>query len=53
MMSRVGPSRTNHAQMIPYISRDMKTHQDIYNALKGALADLFAWLEEKVKYICG
>lgn len=40
--------RTNHGQFIPYPSKDMKIHADLYNRLKLVFADLFIWIDKIV-----
>ncbi|KAH9922737.1 uncharacterized protein B0H18DRAFT_825074, partial [Fomitopsis serialis] len=43
-LSRQGCSRTNYAQMTPYVSADMEDHRPIYQAMTVTLADMFSWL---------
>ena len=45
---RDGKSVTHHWQMLPYISKDLKTHQDVYHNLCVAFEELFSWIENKV-----
>ncbi|KAH9910562.1 uncharacterized protein B0H18DRAFT_860839, partial [Fomitopsis serialis] len=40
LMSRKGCSRTNHDQFLPYTSKDMEEHRDIYEAIKKILGPL-------------
>ena len=44
MMEREDASRTNHSQMIPYLSQDAGKHKAVYDNVKTVLADLFEWL---------
>jgi hypothetical protein len=48
MMEREDVSRTNHSQMIPYLSQDAGKHKAVYDNVKTVLADLFEWLRQWV-----
>lgn len=48
MMNRTGLSRTNHAQLIPYTSKDVADYSTIYEKIKAVLDDVFAWIDEQV-----
>lgn len=47
-MSREDVSRTNHAQTLPYQSRDMLEHQPFYDNILQAFGELFEWIDEVV-----
>ncbi|EPS93099.1 hypothetical protein FOMPIDRAFT_1085773, partial [Fomitopsis schrenkii] len=51
MMKRTGLSRTNHGQLIPYTSSDIANNAQIYDSLKRVLNDVFAWLDQKARYM--
>lgn len=51
MMSKLGCSRTNYHQMIPYPSKDMVVHEPIYQAMERILGDVFSWMDTKVSSI--
>ncbi|KAI0734919.1 hypothetical protein C8Q72DRAFT_769614 [Fomitopsis betulina] len=51
MMSKLGCSRTNYHQMIPYPSKDMVVHEPIYQAMERILGDVFSWMDTKVQTI--
>ncbi|KAJ8589434.1 hypothetical protein M405DRAFT_717023, partial [Rhizopogon salebrosus TDB-379] len=36
--------RTNHGQVIPYISRDLQQHRRIYDTISRVYAELFEWV---------
>jgi hypothetical protein len=40
--------RTNHGQVIPYISSDLQQHQRIYETLTRVYAELFEWVRALV-----
>ncbi|KAI9058422.1 hypothetical protein FKP32DRAFT_1680827 [Trametes sanguinea] len=42
-------SRTNHHQMMPYLSKELILNQEVYNNLCDAFEDLFIWLERKLR----
>ncbi|KAH9935433.1 uncharacterized protein B0H18DRAFT_1114181 [Fomitopsis serialis] len=46
-LSQQGCSRTNYAQMMPYVLADMEDHRQIYQAMTVTLADMFSWVEDK------
>ena len=48
MLKRAGCSRTNHHQFIPYMSKDITDHAQVYQLVKKILRDVFDWLAEKV-----
>lgn len=50
MMRRAGRSRTNHAQFLPYTSKDMADNSMVYESLKNLLDDVFMWIDQKVAY---
>ena len=39
---------TNHGQIIPYISKDLQDHQQIYGTIARVYADLFEWVRQMV-----
>jgi hypothetical protein len=41
-------SRTNHAQTLPYPSRDILEHQQVYDNIVEAFEELFQWIDEVV-----
>jgi hypothetical protein len=43
--------RTNHGQVIPYISLDLQQHQRIYGTISRVYADLFEWVHKLVGYL--
>jgi hypothetical protein len=40
--------RTNHGQIIPYISKDLQEHQRIYGTVSRVYAELFEWVRQMV-----
>lgn len=48
MMEREDVSRTNHSQMVPYLSQDAGKYKAVYDKVKTVLADLFEWLRQWV-----
>ncbi|KAG1898724.1 uncharacterized protein F5891DRAFT_913685, partial [Suillus fuscotomentosus] len=48
-MARVGVSRTNHTQCLPYASKDILEHQQVYNNVLATFSELFEWLEHVMK----
>jgi hypothetical protein len=48
MTEREDVSRTNHSQMVPYLSQDAGEHKAVYDKVKTVLADLFEWLRQWV-----
>ena len=48
MLRCAGCSRTNHNQFIPYMSKDITDHAQVYQLVKKILRDVFDWLAEKV-----
>ncbi|EGO04270.1 hypothetical protein SERLA73DRAFT_148853 [Serpula lacrymans var. lacrymans S7.3] len=46
MMKRKYASRTNYLQLVPYTSKEIQDHTDIYQRLKTVFADLFEWINE-------
>ncbi|EPS96417.1 hypothetical protein FOMPIDRAFT_1130348, partial [Fomitopsis schrenkii] len=51
MMNRAGLSRTNHAQLIPYTSKDVADYSTIYEKIKAVLDDVFAWIDKQVAHM--
>jgi hypothetical protein len=47
-MEREDVSRTNHSQMIPYLSQEAGKYKAVYDKVKTVLADLFEWLRQWV-----
>ena len=43
-----GASRTNYSQLLPYPSREMVEHADLYRRLMTNFGDLFEWIENAV-----
>jgi hypothetical protein len=41
--------RTNHGQIIPYISKDLQDHRQIYSTIARVYADLFEWVRQMVR----
>ncbi|KAH9917782.1 uncharacterized protein B0H18DRAFT_860296, partial [Fomitopsis serialis] len=48
MLGRPNGLRINYAQMLPYMSKDMTQHEDIYHSLRNVLGDVFEWLDYKL-----
>ncbi|KAG1856083.1 hypothetical protein F4604DRAFT_1522245, partial [Suillus subluteus] len=48
-MSREDVSRTNHAQTLPYQSRDILEHQQLYENILLAFGEVFEWIDEVIK----
>ncbi|KIK35671.1 hypothetical protein CY34DRAFT_95687 [Suillus luteus UH-Slu-Lm8-n1] len=48
-MTRVDVSRTNHTQCLPYASKDILEHQELYNNVQATFSELFEWLEHVMK----
>ncbi|KAH9915373.1 uncharacterized protein B0H18DRAFT_1124959 [Fomitopsis serialis] len=48
MLGRPNGLRVNYAQMLPYTSKDMREHEDIYCSLRNVLGDVFEWLDSKL-----
>ncbi|KAH9916068.1 uncharacterized protein B0H18DRAFT_854224, partial [Fomitopsis serialis] len=48
MLARPNGHRTNYTQMLPYTSKDMAQHEDIYQSLRNVLGDVFEWLDNKI-----
>ncbi|KAG0692427.1 hypothetical protein DFH29DRAFT_768435, partial [Suillus ampliporus] len=48
-MARVDVSRTNHTQCLPYASKDILEHQQLYSNILAAFGELFEWLEYVMK----
>ncbi|KAG0693972.1 hypothetical protein DFH29DRAFT_774814, partial [Suillus ampliporus] len=44
-MARVDVSRTNHTQCLPYTSKDILEHQQLYSNILAAFGELFEWIE--------
>ena len=40
--------RTNYAQMLPYVSKDMREWPELYHDLEGAFQGMFDWMAEQV-----
>ena len=51
MLKRAGCSRTNHHQFIPYMSKDITDHAQVYQLVKKILRNAFDWLHQE-KPIC-
>jgi len=47
-MSREDVSRTNHTQTLPYQSRDILEHQQLYDNILQAFGEVFEWIDEVV-----
>jgi hypothetical protein len=47
-MARVDVGRTNHNQCLPYPSRDIVEHQQLYSNILAAFGELFEWVEHVV-----
>lgn len=52
-MTRVDVSRTNHTQCLPYASKDILEHQELYNNVQATFSELFEWLEHVVSALDG
>ena len=48
MLTRPNGLKINYGQMLPYMSKDMAAHEDIYRSLRNVLGDVFEWLDNKV-----
>ncbi|KAG1845945.1 hypothetical protein C8R48DRAFT_546547, partial [Suillus tomentosus] len=48
-MVRADVSRTNHMQCLPYPSRDILEHQELYNNILTTFGELFEWIEMVMK----
>ncbi|KAG1738831.1 uncharacterized protein EDB91DRAFT_1248992 [Suillus paluster] len=48
-MVRVDIGRTNHMQCLPYPSRDILEHQELYNNILTTFGKLFEWIEMVMK----
>ncbi|KAG1719211.1 hypothetical protein EDD22DRAFT_791784, partial [Suillus occidentalis] len=48
-MARVDVTRTNHTQCLPYASKDILEHQQLYSNVLAAFGELFEWLEHAMK----
>ncbi|KAG2339465.1 hypothetical protein BDR05DRAFT_891659, partial [Suillus weaverae] len=48
-MARVDVSQTNHTQCLPYASKDIIEHQELYNNVQATFSELFEWLEHVMK----
>lgn len=44
-----GRRRTNHGQMVPYLSKECTANQQEYENLAICLDEIFEWIEEKVR----
>ncbi|KAJ8579246.1 hypothetical protein M405DRAFT_870521 [Rhizopogon salebrosus TDB-379] len=47
--------RTNHGQIIPYISKDLQEHQCIYGTVSRVYAELFEWVRQMMdsdRHLC-
>jgi hypothetical protein len=58
-LTREDVSRTNHTQTLPYPSRDILEHEQLYGNILQAFGELFEWIDEVVRkmlpvlvYIC-
>jgi hypothetical protein len=52
-MARVDVIRTNHTQCLPYASKDILEHQQLYSNVLAAFGELFEWLEHAVSALDG
>ncbi|KAG2086754.1 uncharacterized protein F5147DRAFT_588409 [Suillus discolor] len=48
-MVRADVSHTNHMQCLPYPSRDILEHQELYNNILTTFGELFEWIEMVMK----
>ncbi|KAG0699446.1 hypothetical protein DFH29DRAFT_1001957 [Suillus ampliporus] len=48
-MSREDVSWTNHSQTLPYQSRDILEHQQLYDNILLAFGELFEWIDDVIK----
>ncbi|KAG2051732.1 hypothetical protein BDR06DRAFT_889278, partial [Suillus hirtellus] len=48
-MSRDDVSQTNHAQTLPYQSRDILEHQQLYKNILLEFGEVFEWIDEVIK----
>ncbi|KAH9911409.1 uncharacterized protein B0H18DRAFT_850105, partial [Fomitopsis serialis] len=48
MLTRPNGLKINYGQMLPYMSKDMAAHEDIYRSLRNVLGDVFEWLDNKL-----
>ena len=49
-LKRAGKSRTNHAQMTPYPSKDIMLNNEEYNNLCNAFDEFFEFMEQQVGF---
>lgn len=52
-MVRVDVSCTNYTQYLPYPSRDILEHQELYNNILATFGELFEWIELVVSGVIG
>lgn len=45
---RADNSRTNYAQMLPYVSLDIRKHEDVYHNIGSIFGDMFQWISQQV-----
>ncbi|KAG1836799.1 hypothetical protein DFJ58DRAFT_846782 [Suillus subalutaceus] len=48
-MARLDVSRTNYSQHLPYPSRDVLQHQQLYRNIQSSFEELFQWIEQVIK----
>ncbi|KAG1877438.1 hypothetical protein F4604DRAFT_1494396, partial [Suillus subluteus] len=48
-MVRTDVSRTNYSQCLPYPSRDILQHQQLYCNIQSSFEELFQWIEQVIK----
>lgn len=50
MMQKIGKSRVNYTQMVPYQSKEMHDPQlaPVFRRLKVVFAEVFEWISQKV-----
>ncbi|EGO04726.1 hypothetical protein SERLA73DRAFT_68394 [Serpula lacrymans var. lacrymans S7.3] len=49
MLEREDGCCTNYSQMIPYLSKEIKDHNTIYQTIKVVFADLFHWIHDVIE----
>jgi hypothetical protein len=48
-LAREDVSRTNHTQTLPYPSRDILEHSQLYGNILEAFGELFEWIDQVVR----
>ncbi|KAH9913775.1 uncharacterized protein B0H18DRAFT_822407, partial [Fomitopsis serialis] len=50
LIEKDGNSRTNYAQMLPYVSADMRKHSDIYEILEATFSEVLEYMAEQIMH---